>query len=105
MPAEAESLEDVLDQIDDARGSATRVSFDEVLDSVGRRSFGPLLVLTGLVVLAPVVGDVPGVPTAVGVFVSLLAVQLAFGRERFWIPKWLLERSVASEKLGRPFPR
>jgi len=48
------------------------------------------------------VGDVPGVPTAVGVFVSLIAAQLAFGRERFWIPKWLLERSVASEKLERP---
>jgi len=102
MPPEAERLQDVLDQIDEARGDTAKVSLEDVLESVGRRSFGPLLVLAGLFVLAPVVGDVPGVPTAVGVFVSLIAAQLAFGRERFWIPKWLLERSVASEKLERP---
>lgn len=102
MPSHADSLEDVLDQIDDARDGRPKVTFEEVLDNVGRRSFGPLLVLAGLVVLAPVVGDVPGVPTIVGLFVLLLAGQLAFGRERFWIPRWLLERSVASDKLERP---
>lgn len=102
MSADADSLEDVLDQIDDARDGRTEVSLDEVLANVGRRSFGPLLVLAGLVILAPVVGDVPGVPTVVALLVLVLASQLAFGRERFWIPKWLLERSVESKKLERP---
>jgi hypothetical protein len=102
VSADADSLEDVLDQIDDARDGRTEVSLDEVLANVGRRSFGPLLVLAGLVILAPVVGDVPGVPTVVALLVLVLASQLAFGRERFWIPKWLLERSVESKKLERP---
>ena len=29
----------------------------EVLDTVGHRSFGPILLLAGLVMVAPVVGD------------------------------------------------
>jgi hypothetical protein len=72
---------------------------DDILDMVGRRSFGPLLLLAGLLTLAPIIGDIPGVPTVIGVFVFLIAAQLLLGREHFWLPDWLLCRSISGDKL------
>lgn len=43
------------------------------MDEVGRKSFGPLLLLAGLNMTAPVIGDIPGVPVILGVFVLLVA--------------------------------
>ena len=33
--------------------------------------------------------------------VSLIAVQLLFGRERFWLPRWLLKRSASRSKYDK----
>lgn len=96
---EPKNLEELLDRIGTAAEETDPVTLDAILDEVGRRSFGPLLLVAGLITLAPLIGDIPGVPTAMGVIVFLIAIQLLIGRDRFWFPKWLLERSVASEKL------
>jgi len=93
-----DSLDELLDRFDDA-AEANEVSFDDLMDMVGRRSFGSLLLLAGLITLAPVIGDVPGVPTVIGVFVFLIAGQLLFGMDHFWLPRWLLERTVKSDHL------
>ena len=93
------NLEELLDRMEAAAEEGDPVTLDAILDEVGRRSFGPLLLVAGLITLAPLIGDIPGVPTTMGVIVFLIAVQLLIGRDHFWLPKWLLERSVASEKL------
>lgn len=85
---------------DDTRDSDT-VSLDAIVQEVGTRSFGPLLLLAGLVTVMPVVGDIPGVPTVMALLVLLVAGQLLFGRDRFWLPRWVLERSVKRERLRR----
>lgn len=77
------------------------VTLDEILEAVGRRSFGPLLLLAGLVVLAPLVGDIPTVPTIMAVLVLLVAVQLLLRRDEFWLPDWLLRRSVERKKVRK----
>ena len=102
MPQRAASLEEMLDQIEEVSTETTSVTFDQILDAVGRRSFGPLLIVAGLVVLAPVVGDIPGMPTAVAIFVALVAGQFAFGAEQIWLPRWMLDRSVKSARHGKP---
>ena len=79
----------------------SEVSLGDVLSSIGRRSFGPVLLLTGLVTLAPIIGDVPSVPTMMGLIVLLTAAQLATHAEHFWLPRWLLNRSVSSEKMRK----
>ena len=76
-----------------------KVTLDALLDAVGRRSFGPLLLMAGLITLAPLVGDIPGVPTIMGIFVVLTAGQLLFHRDHFWLPGWMLKRSVKRKKL------
>lgn len=97
----AQNLSGMLDEIREAPGDSSQVTVEEILDAVGRRSFGPLLLLAGLVVLAPLIGDIPGVPTVTALFVLLIAGQLVLGRDQFWLPKWLLSRSVKKEKLTK----
>lgn len=96
---ELTNLEQLLDRIGVAARESERVSLGALLAVVGRRSFGPLLLVAGLVTIAPIIGDIPGVPTLIGMFVFLIAVQLLFGREHLWLPRWLLVRSVARDRL------
>lgn len=96
---EPTSLEQLLDRIGEAAAERDQVPLEAILDAVGRRSFGPLLLVAGLITLAPLIGDIPGMPTLMGVLVLLTAGQLLFHREHFWLPRWLLERSVTREKL------
>ncbi|WP_417550056.1 exopolysaccharide biosynthesis protein [Methylophaga sp.] len=97
------NLEQLFDCIGDAAAQKPdeKVSIDSIMDLIGRRSFGPLLLVAGLVILAPVIGDIPGVPSIMGMFVFLIAIQLLIGHEHFWLPNWLLERAISSEKLAK----
>lgn len=96
---EITGLEQLLDRVEEAAHERDRVSLDVILEMVGRRTFGPLLLLAGLVTLAPVIGDIPGVPTIIGIFTLTIAGQLLLRREYFWLPRWLLRRSVEQHKL------
>ncbi|QOR40984.1 exopolysaccharide biosynthesis protein [Billgrantia diversa] len=78
-----------------------RVTLGNVLNEVGRRSFAPLLLVAGVITVLPVVGDIPGVPTLMALLVLLVAVQLLFRAHHFWIPKFLLNRSVSKKKLDK----
>ncbi len=98
---EATSLLELLDQIEATAEDCDKVSLDTVMDAVGRRSFGPILVLVGLIILAPLVGDIPGVPTLMALVIVLIAGQVLLQREHLWLPRWLLERSIASDKLKK----
>lgn len=103
MGQKATNLEELLDQISNADTEDGEISFSAILEAVGRRSFGPLLLVAGLITLAPIIGDIPGMPTVMGVFVLLTAGQLLLHREHFWLPQWLLKRSVAKDKLHKAF--
>jgi hypothetical protein len=78
-----------------------QVSVRDILHAMGSRSFGPMLLLAGLVTLAPVIGDIPGMPTLMAAIVLLTATQLLWGREHLWLPRWVLQRSVKSGKLRK----
>lgn len=98
---EATSLLELLDQIEETAEDCEKVSLDSVMDAVGRRSFGPILVVVGLIILAPLVGDIPGVPTLMALVIVLVAGQVLMRREHLWLPNWLLKRSIASDKLEK----
>jgi hypothetical protein len=100
---EPHNLEQMLDRFKQAeRDEETdQVSLGDILYEVGRRSFAPLLLVPGIITLLPVVGDIPGVPTLMALLVLLVAVQLLFRAHHFWIPKFLLNRSVSKEKLDK----
>lgn len=101
MAKEPRNLEELLGRIREAADAGEDVSLGAILEAVGRRSFGPMLLLAGVITLAPVIGDIPGMPTIMGLFVLLTAGQLLLGRDHFWLPEWLLKRSVTRDKLCR----
>lgn len=96
---EITTLEELLDRIEEAAEGEDPVTIGAMLDVVGRRSFGPLLLMAGLITIAPLVGDIPGVPIVMGTLVLLIGVQMLFNSDHFWLPKWLLKRSISHEKL------
>ncbi len=98
MNEQVTGLEEMLDQIE-AAADRKYVSFAMVVNAVGTRSFGPLLLLAGLVLTSPLSG-IPGMPTAMGVLVLLISLQLLYRRDCCWVPPWLLRRSVARDKLA-----
>jgi hypothetical protein len=92
-------LTELLDVIEDVADENSKVSFRKLYDAVGHRSFGPLLLVAGLVVVMPVVGDIPGVPTIMGAIVVLIAGQMLVRRKQFWLPRRLLDASLNAPKV------
>lgn len=110
-----DSLETLLTRLaqagaeDSEAGEDETVSLGDMLDAVGRRAFGPVLLLPGIVILSPVIGDIPTVPTMMATVIILAAAQLLLRRRTFWFPGWLTRRSVkrktvrkAARKLKKP---
>lgn len=101
MAERISSLSELIEAIEATKQNEKTVSLRDVLDTIGSRALAPLLLLAGLITLAPIIGDIPGVPTLVAFFVLLVAVQLVFSSGRPWLPKWLLKREVSQEKLSK----
>lgn len=92
------NLNELLDKIEEAAGrNNEQISLGNILDVVGRRSFGPLLLVTGIIPIAPI----PGIPTIIGAIVILISVQMLFQKNYFWLPDWILNRSLKPDKLTK----
>jgi hypothetical protein len=98
---DARSLEEVVQRIDAIDHGEDPVSIRTLLQQLGRRSFGAILLFAGLIVLMPLIGDVPGVPTIAAALVAVTAIQMMLGRDWFWLPDALLKRSISRGKLDR----
>jgi hypothetical protein len=92
----------------DATGE--RVTVGEVVDVFARRAFGALLVLFAAPNVLPVA--LPGLSLVFGVPLMLLCLQMAWGREEPWLPRFVRDRSLATrdfrrivETLSRPLAR
>lgn len=100
MTQEITSLQEMLDRINESADEEGRVSLGKIVESVGDRSFGPLLLMVGVIMTSPLSG-MPGVPTTMGVLILLIAGQLLFGKDHFWLPRLVLKRSIAQEQVEK----
>ena len=75
------------------------MSVGDLMAAVGERSFGPLVLLAGLITVAPLTGDIPGAPTLLGLLVLLTLGQLLCQRRSVWIPSRLSNRRISKQKL------
>lgn len=75
-----------------------KVSLGELLSTLDTRSYGPLLLLPGLIAASPM-GMVPGMSLVTGSVILLTAVQLLAGLSHPWLPQRLLEMSFDRDKL------
>ena len=72
-----------------------RVSIRDILESLGNRSFGFMLFLFALPNSLPMIG-IPGVSTVTGIPILFIALQMALGYERVYLPAWIAKRSMAT---------
>jgi hypothetical protein len=95
---EPKSLQELVDRLSEVDQGSGRVTLGAMLGTVGRRSFGALLLVLGVILFSPL-STMFGVSTAVGILVLLVAGQLLFGRDYFWLPGWLLRRGISRSKF------
>lgn len=101
MGQEIKSLEDLIEQLRSISSEVDPVELQVILQQIEQRSFGAILIVAGIIVLAPIVGDLPGVPTVAALLVILTAGQILAGRGYFWLPRFLLRRSIQRRHLQR----
>ena len=70
--------------------SGEKVSVGAMLDAVGRRSYGPLLLLLGFVSISPLT-IIPGANWLVALIILLIAGQIVFGLKYPWVPRRILD--------------
>ncbi|MEJ0058621.1 MAG: exopolysaccharide biosynthesis protein [Terricaulis sp.] len=79
-----------------------------ILNAVGRRAYGPLLLVIGLFAISPIT-VIPGMSWFAAFVTLLIAGQMAIGLKRPWLPKGLLETRIPRDALhkglekGRPW--
>jgi hypothetical protein len=76
-----------------------RISLGDLVGALGDRGYAILMLVFALPNLAPV--TVPGLSAVFGLPLAAIALQMALGRPRPWLPRWLLERAIARADFGR----
>jgi hypothetical protein len=76
-----------------------KVSFGEMVDALGERSFGLLLIMLALPNCIPFPG-VPGVSFVTGMAILYISVQLILARDEPALPAWLNRKSFTRGQLS-----
>lgn len=96
------NLGELLRQLDAISGD--EISLGDVVAQLEDRGYGPMLLGPGLIAMLPS-GAIPGVPTACGLLIALIAVQLLLGRRHPWLPKPLRELSFSRQRFASGIER
>lgn len=78
--------------------TSSTIAVRQIIDTIGRRAYGPVLLALGLFSISPLTA-IPGMTWASAAFTLLIALQLTVGMERPWMPRNLLEARVSSSGL------
>jgi hypothetical protein len=90
----------VVDELQQLAADRPEVEFGEIVDTLGSRGFGPLLLALAAVLLLPI-GMIPGVGGAVGLVTVAIGVQLLRGRSGLWLPRAVRRRALPAARLDR----
>jgi hypothetical protein len=77
-----------------------RISFGDMLDALGERGFGLLLMLFAIPNLLPFPG-VPGVSFVTGMAILFISVQLILARDEPAFPNWVSAKSFSRAQLSK----
>lgn len=95
-----QNLNGLLKDVQAVGGDGEEVSVGDIVARLGRRSFGPLLLLAALPTLTPI-STIPGVAVVGAAIILLTALQMALGHERLWLPAWLIRQRISQATIGR----
>jgi hypothetical protein len=76
-------------------------SVDDIIEALGPRSFGMVLVMFGLPNLLPV----PGLPILCGFIIGIIAFQMVLGKDHLVLPRWVGMKRVKRDDLARVVQR
>ena len=74
------------------------VTISDLLDAVGRRAYGPVLLLLGFIAISPLT-LIPGANSLVAIITLIFAIQMALGRPYPWLPKKALAFSFPRKHM------
>lgn len=100
MADDPESVGDILDRIEEIGRKHDEVSLGAIAEALGNRGHAPFLLVPALIDISPI-GGIPGLPTALGAVIILVAAQLLLGRRHLWLPAFVARRSVSADKACR----
>lgn len=100
MAAPPQCVADILDCLDELAEDHDDVSVAAVTDAFGARTYGPLITLPALTELTPV-GAIPGMPSFLAFVIIIVAAQKMVGRRKPWLPAFITNRQVSSEKIEK----
>lgn len=95
--AKVNNLESLLASLSE-QTAGEDVSVREMLNAVGRRSYGPILLLLGFIAISPLT-IIPGTSWLVALIILLIAGQIVLGRAFPWVPKRVLDISFPRSAL------
>lgn len=74
------------------------VTVRDLLDAVGRRAYGPILLLLGFISISPLT-LIPGATWLVALITLLISIQIVFGKKFPWVPRRLLDFKFKRDHL------
>jgi hypothetical protein len=74
------------------------VTVGDLLNAVGRRSYGPVILLLGFIAISPLT-IIPGANVLVAVITLIFALQMVIGRAYPWLPRKALTFSFPRKHL------
>ncbi len=80
------------------RTEGESVSVADLLNAVGRRSYGPVILLLGFIALSPL-SLIPGANSLIAIITLIFAIQMVIGRAYPWLPKRALSFSFPRKHL------
>lgn len=107
--ASGHTFEDLLDKISSGT-EGENVSVRQLLDVVGRRAYGPVILILGFIALSPLT-IVPGANWLVATVTWIIAIQIVFGRPYPWVPRKALDASfprkylLSALDMGKPIAK
>lgn len=96
-------LSGVLDRMREAEGDDD-VTLGAIVDGLGDRGFGPLLLFPSLIAVLPT-GAIPGMGPVTGTLIILFAGQMMLGAARPWVPARLRRVSFGRERFDSGMAR
>jgi len=91
-------ITEVLESVKE-NATGEKVELGEVVEHLENRGFGPILLAPALVAFLPT-GAIPGIPSACGILIFLIAIQMAWGKKHPWLPNKLTSIGFSQDKLG-----
>jgi hypothetical protein len=85
-----------------AQNATGPISIGRIREALGDRSFAALLVLFGAVNLLPLP---PGTTLFLGPPLVLVSAQMVWGAHNAWLPRMLLDKTIAPERFARSAQR